>query len=52
MYDMVYSHTKFSTRSQCGEKVYIKSRMTTWNAVKWIFKYLRGTIDYGIMFSR
>ena len=23
-----------------------------WDAVKWIFIYLRGTIDYGIMFSR
>jgi len=23
-----------------------------WNAVKWIFKYLKGTIDYGIMFSK
>ena len=23
-----------------------------WDAVKWIFRYLRGTIDYDIMFSR
>ena len=23
-----------------------------WDAVKWIFKYLRGTTNYGIMFSR
>ncbi|WJZ87849.1 hypothetical protein VitviT2T_007198 [Vitis vinifera] len=23
-----------------------------WDAVKWIFRYLRGTTDYGIMFSK
>ena len=23
-----------------------------WDAVKWVFRYLRGTIDYGIMFSK
>ena len=27
-------------------------RRSHWDAIKWIFKYLRGTINYEIMFSR
>ena len=26
-------------------------RRSHWDVVKWIFRYFRGTIDYGIMFS-
>ncbi|WKA01240.1 hypothetical protein VitviT2T_019529 [Vitis vinifera] len=27
-------------------------RRMHWDAVKWIFRYLRGTTDYGIMFNK
>ena len=45
------------TRPDLAQAVNVESKFLSnlgrshWNAVKWIFRYLRGTTDYDIMFS-
>ncbi|RVX11676.1 Retrovirus-related Pol polyprotein from transposon TNT 1-94 [Vitis vinifera] len=52
MYAMVY------TRPDLAHAVSVVSNFLSnpgrmhWDVVKWIFRYLRGTTDYGIMFSK
>jgi hypothetical protein len=52
MYAMVY------TRPELAHAVSIVSRYMAnlgrehWNGVKWIFRYLKGTVEYEILFSR
>jgi hypothetical protein len=43
---------KFGSCSQCGECVHGKSRETTLQYNQIDFKYLKGTMDYGITFVK
>jgi hypothetical protein len=43
---------RFSTHNQCGEQVSVKFRTTTLGCNQMDLQILRGTTNYGIMFSR
>ncbi|KAL6343157.1 hypothetical protein AAG906_020946 [Vitis piasezkii] len=47
-------HGLYKTRFNVSvvSKFLSNPRRMHWDAVKWIFRYLRGTTDYGIMFSK
>jgi len=52
MYDMVCTRPDLAHIVSMVSKFLSNSRRQHWDIVKWIFRYLRGTANYGIMFSR
>ena len=52
MYVMVCIRPDLAQAVSEVSKLLSNLEQSHWDAIKWIFKYLRGTIDYGIMFSR
>jgi len=52
MYDMVRTVPNLACAVSVVRKFISNPGRQHWDAVNWIFKYLRGTIDYGIMFSK
>ena len=52
MYAMVYTRPNLAQVVSVVSKFLSNPGRSHWDAVKWIFRYLRGTIDYGIMFNR
>ena len=52
MYAMVYKRPDLTQAVITISKFLSNPGRSHWDAVKWIFKYLRGTIDYENMFSR
>ena len=52
MYAMVCTRLDLSQAISAVSKFLSNPGRSHWDAAKWIFRYLRGTIDYGIMFSR
>ena len=51
MYAMVCTRPYLTHVVSAISKFLSNPRRSHWDAVKWIFRYLRGTIDYDIMFS-
>ena len=51
-YAMVYTRPNLAQAISVVSKFLSNSGRQHWDAVKWIFRYLKGTSDYGIMFSR
>ena len=52
MYAMVRTRPDLAQVVTALSKLLSNSGRSHWDAVKWIFRYLRGTKDYDIMFSR
>ena len=52
MYAMVCTIPYLAQVVSAVSKFLSNSGQSHWDAVTWIFIYLRGTTDYGIMFSR
>lgn len=52
MYDMVCTILDLACAVSVVRKFISNPGRQHWDVVKWIFKYLKGTIDYGIMFSK
>ena len=52
MYIMVCTRPDLAQAVSAVSKFLLNSGRSHWDAVKWIFIYLRGTTDYGIMFNR
>ena len=52
MYAMVYTRPDLAHAVNLVSKFLSNMGRMHLDAVKWIFRYLRGTIDYGIMFRR
>jgi hypothetical protein len=52
MYAMVCTRPDLAHAVSMVSKYMANSRKQHWDAVKWIFRYLRGTTDYGITFVR
>ena len=52
MYVMVCTRPDLAHAVTVVSKFLSNSRRMHWDAVKWIFRYLKGTIYYGIMFSK
>ena len=52
MYAMVCTRPDLAHAVSVVSKFLSNPGRMDWDAVKWIFRYLRGTIDYGLMFSK
>ena len=52
IYVMVCTRPDLTHIDSVVSKFISNPRILHWDAVKWIFRYLRGTIDYDIMFNR
>jgi len=52
MYSMVCTRLNLTQAVNVVRKYMANPRRQHWDAVKWIFRYLRGTIDYGITLVR
>ena len=52
MYAMVCTRLDLAQGVSVVSKFLANPRKQHWDAVKWIFRYLRGTTNYGIMFER
>ena len=52
MYAMVCTIPYLAQVVSVVSKFLLNPRRSHWDAVKWIFQYLRGTTHYGIMFNR
>ena len=52
MYAMVCTIPNLAQAISAVSKFLSTPGRSHWDAVKWIFRYLRGTTNYGIMFSR
>ena len=51
MYAMVCTRPDMTQAVSVVSKFLLNPGRSHWDVVKWIFRYLRGTIDYDIMFS-
>ena len=51
MYEMVCTKTKISHAVGVLSKFMSKLGNEHWTAVKWVFRYLRGTSDYGLCYQ-
>uniref|UniRef100_A0A2N9FEH3 CCHC-type domain-containing protein n=1 Tax=Fagus sylvatica TaxID=28930 RepID=A0A2N9FEH3_FAGSY len=52
MYAMVCTRPDLAHAVSTVSRYMANPRREHWNAVKWIFRYLKGTAEYGILFSR
>ena len=52
MYAMICTKPDLAQGVSVVSKFLANPRKQHWDAVKWIFKYLRGTTNYDIMFER
>ena len=52
MYAMVCTRPNLAQVVSTVSKFLSNPGQSHWDVVKWIFKYLRGTTNYGIMFSK
>jgi hypothetical protein len=52
MYAIVCTRIDLAQAVSVVSKYMANPRRQHWDVVKWVFRYLRGTIDYGITFSR
>ena len=52
MYAMVCTRPDLAQAISAISKFLSNPGRSHWDAVKWIFRYLRGTTNYGLMFSR
>ena len=51
MYIMVYTWLDISHAISVVSRYMTNPRKEHWNAVKWIFRYLAGTIDYELLYD-
>jgi hypothetical protein len=52
MYAMVYTKPDLAHSVSTVSRYMENPGREHWNAVKWIFRYLKGTVEHGILFSR
>ena len=52
MYAMVYTKPDLTHSMSTVSKYMANPRREHWNAIKWIFRYLKGIIKHRILFSR
>jgi hypothetical protein len=52
MYDMICTRPDLAHAMSMVSKYMTNLGKQHWNAVKWIFRYLKGTTDYGITFAK
>ena len=52
MYAMVYTRLDLAHVVSVVSKFLSNPRRMHWDVVKWIFRYLRGTTDHDIIFSK
>ena len=52
MYAMVCTRPNLAHAVSTVSKYMANMGKEHWNAMKWIFRYLRGTTDYGILYAR